>query len=240
MNRILFIFLFLGLTHFLKAQDLPLFFDTAQAFLQKYVKNGSVDYLSIQKNPQELDNLLNMIAKVEVKAAKESEKKAFWINAYNILVIKGIIDNYPLNSPKEVKGFYNQTKYTAAKEQLTLEELERNKLFKVYEEDAYLHFVLVRGTKSLPLLANFAYMPEKLAELLLSQTVETINNPLFIRIDEKKKIIYVSEIFRWYPKVFDLNGGIRTFINKHRDFPLPSSYRIEFYLSNFRLNDKIH
>lgn len=240
MNRLLFIFLFLLGGNCTKAQDLPLFFDTAQAFLHKYVKGGSVDYSSIQKNQQQLDNLLNMIAKVEVKNVKENEKKAFWINAYNILVIKGVTDNYPLESPKGVKGFYNQIKYTAAKEQMTLDELKHNKLQKVYEEDAYLHFVLVGGTKSLPLLANFAYTPEKLPELMLAQTNNTINNPLFIRIDEKKKIIYVSEIFRWYPKVFDLNGGIRAFINKHRDFPLPTAYRIEFYASNWKLNDKLH
>jgi hypothetical protein len=239
MNQIFFLFLlFIGFSY-AKAQDLPLFFDTAHVFLQKYVKNGSVDYLSIQKKPQQLDNLLNMIAKVEVKKVAENEKKAFWINAYNILVIKGIIDNYPLESPKNVKGFYNQIRYTVAKEQMTLDELKRNKLQQAYEEDAYLHFVLVGGTKSLPLLANFAYTPENLSELMLSQTNNTINNPLFIRIDEKKKIIYVSEIFRWYPKVFDLNGGIRAFINKHRDFPLPVAYRIEFYASNPKLNDKI-
>lgn len=239
MSRILLTFLlFLHLAS-AKAQDLPLFFETANSFLQKYVKSGSVDYLGIQRNAKQMDNLLNMIAKIELAGKTENEKKAFWINAYNILAIKGIVSHYPIESPKDVKGFFNQIKYTAAKEQMTLDELEHNKLLKLYDEDAYLHFVLVGATKSLPLLANFAYTPENLPALMLKQTNATVNNPLFVRIDEKKKVVYVSEIFRWYPKVFDLNGGVRAFINKHRDFPLPATYRIDFYPFNWKLNDRI-
>ena len=49
------------------------------------------------------------------------EKTAFWINAYNLIVIKAIVENYPINSPMDFAGFFDSKKHPVAGEKLTTE-----------------------------------------------------------------------------------------------------------------------
>ncbi|WP_348647892.1 DUF547 domain-containing protein [Arenibacter sp. F20364] len=38
--------------------------------------------------------------------------QAFWINTYNLLVIKGIVDHYPVKSPLDVPSFFYKSTYS--------------------------------------------------------------------------------------------------------------------------------
>ena len=86
-----------GLNSF--AQDLDTFYEHTDAFLKENVTNGRVAYGQIYKNPQPLNELLEIAEKLTVNKDDSVAYQAFWINAYNLSVIKGIIDNYPLKSP---------------------------------------------------------------------------------------------------------------------------------------------
>ena len=103
------------------------FFEKVDVFLKKNVKDGLVDYKSIKKDPAELNALANSIATFDLSSLAEGNpQKAFWLNAYNILVIKGIIDTYPTKSPLDTEGFFNKIKYTAAGKKLTLDNIEND------------------------------------------------------------------------------------------------------------------
>src|SRR5689334_21653409 len=58
------------------------------AFLQKFVnKDGKVNYQALQRNPEMLDELLSNIADFDVSKAETADQYAFYLNAYNALVI---------------------------------------------------------------------------------------------------------------------------------------------------------
>ena len=105
---------------YLPAQNLQTFFKDTDAFFKTYVKNGKVDYKSIKKDTAELDHLLSLAEDIKVDVKKENYYKAFWINSYNLLTIKGIIDHYPIKSPLDVKGFFDTVKYSIADESPSL------------------------------------------------------------------------------------------------------------------------
>ena len=67
-------------------------------FLEKHVKNGKVDYKTLKNNFIEIDQLYQSLAGVNVNNLSKDEKMAFYINAYNIIVIRQITDYYPLKS----------------------------------------------------------------------------------------------------------------------------------------------
>ena len=119
---------------------------------------------------------------------------------------------------------------------MSLKYIEKNMLRKVMK-DPLLNFVLVCAANGCPPLINKAYMPEYIEDQLENQTKISINNPNFIRINEKTKIIEVSEIFDWYKDDFlDNNARIIDFINKYRKEKLDESFTVAFYKYDWSLN----
>lgn len=209
------------------------FYKASDTFFKKHVQNGLVDYDAIEKNPTELSALIDMIATAEVNISNAANYQAFYINAYNLQVIKGIVD-YKLSSPLDKKGFFDQIKVSVAGEKLTLNDIENKKL-RAQFNDARFHFVLVCGAIGCPPLIDKAYHPSTLEQQLESQTVKAINNPAFIKV--KKNKVAVSQIFEWYQEDFTSNGNsILKFIAMYRKESLPEKAKISFYSYNWKVN----
>ena len=87
------------------SQDVNLFFDKADAFFKANVLNGKVAYSKIHKNQDGLNEIIHLAETISVSIDNPKVYQAFWINAYNVSVIKGIINNYPTKSPLDNAGF---------------------------------------------------------------------------------------------------------------------------------------
>lgn len=128
------------------AQTLQNFFDEADAIFGTYVSNGNVDYKAIKANPAQLNSALDLAKGLRVSTSNPKAYQAFWINAYNLAVIKGIINNYPLKSPLDKQGFFDKTTYDLGGTSLSLNAIENEKL-RANFDDTRFHFVLVCGAK---------------------------------------------------------------------------------------------
>ena len=73
--------------------------------LQKYVsEDGIVDYSSWNKNKDALNKYIKLLEqKSPAKYWDRNDSLAYFINAYNAITVKLILDNYPLESIKEIK-----------------------------------------------------------------------------------------------------------------------------------------
>jgi len=219
----------------ISAQDLDTFFSKTNTFLGTHVKNGKVDYKTIHKDQSDLDEILKIAEKISVKASDGNSYQAFWINAYNVSVIKGIIDNYPTKSPLDNTGFFDKTTYNLGGKSITLNDVE-HKLLRAKFKDARFHFVLVCGAIGCPPLINEAYMPNTLDEQLETQTKKALNGS-FLRVNEKKKRVEVSEIMKWYEDDFTMDGMTKIdFINKYRTEQIPDNYKLSYFSYNWTLN----
>lgn len=218
-------------------ENLNTFTEKAEVFLQSYVKSGLVNYAEVKENFNQIDQLYQQIGKVSLKDASEQEKKAFYINAYNIIVIHQIAEHYPVHSPMDIEGFFDKKEHLIAGEKLTLNALEKERLLKPYQ-DPRIHFVLVCAARSCPPLADFAYQAHQLDEQLDQKTRQTINNPQFISIMHSKNQVAVSPIFEWYKSDFTGNNqSIIGFINQYRKEKIPVDYSVTFYEYDWTLND---
>lgn len=220
----------------LPAQNTSVFFDGADAFFNKYVENGKVKYTEIKDNPKHLKELLAEAKKVKVSPDQPKEFKAFWINAYNLAVINGIVQNYPVKSPMDIEGFFDKKLHSLGQRSVTLDEIEKKILFKNFPSESRFHFVLVCAAKSCPPIIDEAYLPKKLEAQLQEQTKHALNDPEFLRVENQKA--YFSNIFNWYKKDFLLNSpGIIEYVNQYRNKPISASAKIDFYEYNWELND---
>jgi hypothetical protein len=209
------------------AQSLEDFFSSSNQFFKTYVNDGKVDYKRIYENPSALNSILNNAKHINVSVNDENTYKAFWINAYNLLVIQEVINNHPLKSPLDVKGFFDKKTHQIGNGNYTLNSIE-NELLRGNFTDPRIHFVLVCGAKGCPPIISTAYKPEHLESKLTEQTKKAINGS-FIQINAKEKKVLVSQIMEWYKEDFLLNGNEIDFLNLYLDGIPPSNYILFFF-----------
>ena len=202
------------------------------AFLKSNVKDGLVDYQGIKKNSAELNAIIKALA--NAKKLEGSAEKAFLINAYNIFVIKGIVDHYPVEGPLKIDGFFDTETFNLRGKQITLNELEKGLLYKQFP-DARLHFAVVCAAVGCPKLAPFAYSGDKLDSQLEEQTRNVINDPTFIRLNGPSA--QVSQIFDWYVKDFGGKENVIPFIQKYLLKKVKLSPNYSFYDYDWSLNE---
>jgi len=233
MYRLISCLLFVFFSHFVFSQS---FFNKADSLFSNYVLDGLVEYEKLIQTPDLLDELVKSIAKTDAYSMSKQKRKAFFINAYNITVIKSIIDNWPVENPLNIDGFFDRYKHNIGGEKMTLEELE-NELKRTIYNDPKIHFALVRGSISCPKINNFAYRENDLDKQLVLQTRHSLKNHEFVRVESVNKTVKVSEIFFWQSDDFnqDSNSVIQ-FINKYSDFKIPEHFVVGKLTYNWSIN----
>ena len=234
-----FLFVWVCLTSTEHAETTPrAFIADVNTFMSVHVVDGRVDYSRLKKSGSDLITLYKQLGEVSLTGASDKEKKAFYINAYNVAVIYAVVQAFPLKSPLDKPGFFDQVKHRVAGQDLTLNQLEKDKLLMVYN-DARVHFAVVCAAVSCPVIANFAYQPDKLDAQLDERAILAINDPAFIRVSKGQKKAELSKIFDWYKTDFTRGGKtVLTYLNEFRREKIGADYELGFYEYNWSLNSR--
>ncbi|MBT7921507.1 MAG: DUF547 domain-containing protein [Candidatus Marinimicrobia bacterium] len=214
--------------------------------LNSYVDNeGRVDYNSIRENPFALQPFLDFVGSFSPQFNPElfptnNDKKAYWINTYNGLMIQTVIENPEISSVKEIGwgyGVFWRKKYKVGGELLTLNHIE-HKILRGQYNDPRIHFAINCASNSCPPIGHRIVTGINLDQQLNDKTRDFINNPANVMVDHKKRMIVLSKIFKWYKKDFESGGTtLVDYLNKYRDEPiLKSSYMIIFQDYDWGLN----
>lgn len=220
------------------SMDYQSFTSKADKFFITYVKEGLVDYKRVGTSKQEIEALYAAIGEMKLDGLNDLQKQAFYINAYNLIVIYWVTKHYPLKSPLDDSGFFDKVRHQVAGEALTLNMLEIKKLLATYQ-DARFHFALACAAKSCPPLASFAFKAETLDKQLNERTSAALNNSKWLIFNEKTNQVSLSKIFDWYKK--DFNAGSKTtiqWINQYRKNKISEKASITFYEYDWSLNER--
>ena len=194
--------------------------------------NGMVDYRILKRNQSQLKSLLNEFAELNPKeydSWAEEDKIAFWLNAYNIQLLKTILSNYPIQAsrirlvfwpPKSIRhiqGIYTDHKFIIMDEQFTLSELEK-KIFKKQFDEPRVFMAISQASISGPALRNEPYYGHSLQQQLDDQTKKFLSRTDAFKIDRQKKTVRLSAILNpnWYGKQFVSKYGTN---KKFKDQP---------------------
>ena len=216
-------------------QDLKEFFSNTDSFLKNTVQYGRVDYAAIKNSPERLNALVAAAKEIRVAETDAANYQAFWINTYNILVIHGVVNNYPLKSPLRVSGFFDTITYEVGGENITLNDIENKMLRANFPKESRFHFVLVCAALGCPPIINAAYKPATLDAQLQKQTLKALNNDNFIRINKEE--VQISQIFQWYTEDFTKSSAsLVDYINTYRTEKLPENSKVTYYPYDWTLN----
>ncbi|MFP4227726.1 MAG: DUF547 domain-containing protein [Salinivenus sp.] len=186
--------------------------DAFDRLLARYVDStGAVDYAALKQNQEEaLRPYLRQLASADLSDRSDDERLALWINAYNALTLKLIVDHYPVENiwaitpgpaePKDDSPFQLEVG-TVADTVRTLDEIEHEIIRERFEEPR-IHFALVCAADSCPELRREAYTGSRLNDQLDAQGHAFLHDPAKNQIPADEDRIALSRILKWYGEDF--------------------------------------
>lgn len=188
-----------------RSQDPPDLFDhdygAWNGVLRRHVDaDGRVDYAGVAAD-QDLATFLDAVASVppeEVSAFSRPQKVAFYVNAYNALTFRTIVDAMPVASIRDVRPDpWEASRWTVGGRRMSLNEIKHKKLRKDLDEPR-VHFVLVCAAVSCPVLPARAILPTDLDGQLERAARGFFTDPARNRVDRASGKVYLSRIMDWY------------------------------------------
>ena len=172
---------------------------------------------------QALIDYIDRLQAVKVSTLSRNEQLAFWINLYNAETIRVILENFPVNSirdikssPFDIKGPWNDVRLNVEGNALSLDNIE-NKIVRPVFQDARIHYGLNCAAIGCPNLRPQAFKGYNLDRTLDEQARAFINNPRAASVEDGK--LTVSRIFLWYED--DYGGDDAGILNHIRHYAAP-------------------
>ena len=189
-------------------------------FLGQYVRPGSdgvnrVAYGAVTpEGKANLDGYIDMLASVPVHSLSRAEQLPFWVNLYNALTVRVVLEHYPVASIRDIdispgffaNGPWGKTLVTVEGEALSLDDIEHRILRPVWR-DPRIHYVVNCASIGCPNLQPYAMTAGNAEAFLEEAAIAFINHPRGVRIEEGK--LYVSSIYDWFEADFgDTDAGV--------------------------------
>ena len=198
------------------------------------LETGKVDYQQLVQS-QAIDEFLPLAAALQnfdpAALTTDDERKAFWINVYNVLLIHGVVAYKARTSLWNIRAAFERIAYIIGGYRYSLDDIEHGILrgnkahfiiggcrfslgdprrqYALKAVDPRIHFALVCGASSCPPIG--IYQPEKLDGQLDLAAGNFINGG-GVKVDRNEMSVSLSRVFQWYSPDFGgkwMGRGIR-------------------------------
>ena len=174
--------------------------------LKTYVSNGLVDYEGMKKDYLFKEYLREIGSCKPDQLATSEEKLALHCNAYNALVINGVISHKIYDSVNSFQidgtGFFDLKEHIFAGQTVSLNDVEHKMVRPVFREPR-IHVALVCAARSCPAIRPEAYVGSRVLEQLEDQSRLFANNRKYVDYDQSKNVLKLNPILKWYGQDWD-------------------------------------
>ena len=177
--------------------------DLFQDVISEHVDDGKVNYPGINTSNSYHSYISQLEKTTEFQSS--NEELSYWINAYNALAIKGILDGRSPESFFGKIGYFYNAEYIVNGRTTNLYDLEHGVIIPL--EEPRIHFALNCASASCPKLSSAVYRAEKLETQLENAAITFINDTTRNRFDQQTKTAYISKIFDWFEDDFVKHSG---------------------------------
>ncbi len=183
-------------------------------FLKTYVKDdpsglNKVDYAGVTvEDKKALDDYVDALAVTPVLKLNRAQQQPYWINLYNALTVKVVLDHFPVKSIRDIdislglfsSGPWGKKLIKIAGEQVSLDDIEHRILRPIWK-DPRIHYAVNCASVGCPDLSAQAYTAENTDAMLSVNAVAYINSPRGVRVSGND--VSVSSIYDWFQADFD-------------------------------------
>ena len=179
-----------------------------------------VDYAALAANAGDTEKLagyLKFLEGIDPRDYARAEQMAYWINFYNALTVKVVLDGYPVDSIKDIHegvipltGPWGDVHARVAGEDLTLDQMEHGILRPIWR-DKRIHYAVNCAAYTCPHLIETAFAAANTESLLEAGARAYVNNPRGVDVVDEDFIV-LSSIYEWYTEDF---GGTEESVIEH-------------------------
>jgi hypothetical protein len=246
-------------------QESPARLGPFEYILDTYVRGGEVYYRALKSDRARLDGYIKQLAVVDADKLPRNEQIAFWLNAYNAIVLRTVIDHhpaprrskeYPERSIRQTPGAFEKITHQVGRRRLTLDQIEQTVLSSF--SDPRLYFAIGRGSVGGGRLRSEPFTAEALERQLAEVAAECLTRAECVHINPAGNQLEASAIFSWREKEFvaayagkvkppydtrsPIEQAILAFIQPkllqtERDFLEKNTFRLVYRPFDWSLND---
>ncbi|MDX2464485.1 MAG: DUF547 domain-containing protein [Porticoccus sp.] len=157
------------------------------------------------KDQKNLTRYIKTLEKTDPRVYNRREQKAYWLNLYNAVTVKLVLDNYPIKSMQDIgnkmikRGPWNKPLINVIGQRLSLNDIEHRILRPIWQ-DHKIHFGLSCASISCPNILPVAFTGTNVRPLLKQAGRDYINHPRGISLKNGK--LKASSMFNWYQTDF--------------------------------------
>ena len=223
--------------------------------LQRYYDPArGMDYKSLKaKDKAALDQLRRQLAAVDPAGLSRDDQLAYWINLYNVNVVGVVVDNYPVESIRDIStdpivrlNVFKKDSVATKAGRISLNDVEHEKIRAGFK-DPRIHFAINCAAASCPPIRPEAYVGSRLDAQLDDQARRFLNGPHGVRLAKKggTLVVYTTKIMDWFGEDFDQWGGgrlpfLRKYLSPERQKALDAAggtVELEYQDYSWDLND---
>jgi hypothetical protein len=185
-----------------------------------------------------LDSYVDTLAGTAVSALNRQEQKALWINLYNAVTLKVVLEHYPVKSIRDIKlsrGLRNSGPWDAALievegEEMSLNDIEHRILRPIWMDNR-IHYAVNCASMSCPNLHIEPYTAANTDSILDEAASNYVNHRRGVSFDGGKLV--VSSIYSWYAD--DFGGNDRSVLDHLAEYAVPDlAARLGTYTGKIR------
>ena len=190
------------------------------------------DYAGLRASAADMERLKNYLLSqtaLDPRTRSRDVQMAYWINLYNALTVWVVVNDYPVDSIKDIKsglfifGPWQRELITVAGQSLTLDNIEHNILRPIWK-DPRIHYAVNCASLGCPNLAEDAYRADNLEALLEKGAREYINHPRGAQVRDGE--LHLSSIYEWFQVDFgDSLDGVIAHLQKYANPELFNALR---------------
>ena len=183
-----------------------------QAFLDKYLDSEHasgiyrIDYSKVSADDtQILQSYLNRLTGMNPRKLSRKEQLPYWINLYNALTVKVVLDAYPVDSILSIRptffsiGPWDKDFISIHGHNLSLNDIEHRILRPIWQ-DPRIHYAGNCASLGCPNIAAQAYTADNAESLLDQGCKDYVNHPRGVRFTDDE--LMLSSIYDWYAQDF--------------------------------------
>jgi hypothetical protein len=184
--------------------------------LDTYVRDGLVYYRALKTERTTLDRF---IGSLDVPADRvtgwgREAQIAFWVNAYNALVLRTVINAYPISgkspdyppaSVRQVPGGFDVVRHPVGGRLVSLDEIETDVIAGF--DDARIFLLLGRGALGSARLRSEAIRAERLETQLAEAVKECASRSVCVALDQSRDSLVVTPLVGWRSDQFVATFG---------------------------------
>lgn len=227
--------------------------DDWDAFLVRYLRIGAdgvhrVAYGAVAPEDRALlENYVARLGGLPISRYSRPEQMAYWINLYNALVVRLVVDHYPIASIRDIGkgsgapgvGPWRRKLVEVEGTPLSLSDIAHRILRPIWR-DPRVHYALACGAVSCPNLQPEPFYADQLDRQLSEAAMAYVNDRRCIRIEGDQ--LGLSSLYRWYREDFgptdrDVINHLMAYAEPNLAMKLQGFDRISDDGFDWRLND---